>query len=481
MIDIQKSKPVDFLKTFNTFELKKLERFINADYLVNSLLMKKMLEWMLKYYPDFNHKKCTAVFLSKKLFPGDEHFKEQKLRKKLSEFSKLIQTFIATEELDQNEFFKTKLLSDFLFKKNKHNAFLKLSNKRLKQLEENPINDTNFHLEKSKINEQLYALSLKTKFQPQAPYLYQATDHLDRFYHLKKLEHFCAENSLNQLFKKEKNSTLNQIDLTAIQANYGEDPVFKLYLQLIELKDKETNTLLFNTIFKDLKTNIKSFSVFQQKFIFSQLLNYSFEQVKHKKSIYLKKQLELYVFGLEEDFFVEGNFIPDTTFLNIGFSATLNKAFDLVDLLINKYGNKLSPREQTRAIQLLKSFMAFHKGKYQTAYDLILNIEEPDLHYKLRTKLLSIRCLYHIQLKDKSYLSTLKSQIKSFENFISREKRLNATNQSSYLNFTKVIKTIIQFEKSSFPKKDKNKLIKKLNTYDVIIAKEWLLNIIKKA
>ena len=479
MIKIQTSKPVELLKTFDKEEFKQFGKFLKSGFIANSPLMEAMLEWFTKYYPKFDHSKFTISQLSEKLFPQDQTFREQKIRKKLSEFSKLLLSFISIQELNKNEILQETLQANYLLQKNSYHDFFKLRHGTLRRIEGHPVRDSNYHLEQSKIREQLYTYSFKTTFKPEIDYLYQASDHLDRFYYLKKLEHLSAKTSLNQIFKEDDKLPLNQIDLKNILDQYGDDPVFKLYLQIIELKSGKTNTTLFNTIYRYFKTNVGTFSDFQQKFIFFQILNYTIEQVKHNKPTYLKKQFDLYTFGLEQDLFLEGSFISDATFLNIGFSLTLNKAFDLVDQLINKYGQKLAPHDRERAITLIKSFSAFHKGQYQIAYNLIINADESDLHYKLRIKLLSIRCLYHIQLKNNSYLPTLESKIKSFENYILREKQLNATTKSSYSNLTKALKKVLLFNKTTPTKKDQTTLIEQINAYDVIIAKGWLLDIIK--
>jgi len=479
MINIQTSKPVELLKNFDKSELKQFEHFLKSGFLAKSPLMELILQWMIKYHPTFQNAKFTSSHLSKRIFPKDKAIKEQKLRKKLSEFSKLILSFISITELRNDNSLQEKLQAKFLLYKSDHPNFFKLRQGSLRRMEQKSVRDSNYYLENNFIYEQLYDYSIQRNLKPEIEYLHKASDNLDRFYYLKKIEYYCSKVSLNQLFKEESKDTFEIIDLEKIKSQYSDDSVFHLYFKLIELNNSQANTALFNNIFKYFKAQFETLSIFQRKFVLSQLLNYTFGQVKRKKSIYLRKQFELYTFGLEHDIYIDGQYISDKNFLNINFSASLNKKFDLVDQLIHKYGHLLAPSDREKAIMLCKSFSEFHKGNYQKAYDLVMHINDASLHYQLRTRLLSIRCLYHIHIETDDYIIPLKSQIKNFDNYILREKSLSDTNRSSYANFNKILKKIIALNKKRITKKDKESLIQKINNYPVIIAKDWLLKIIK--
>lgn len=480
MINIQSCKPVKLLKTFESDELKLFGKFLKSGYISNSQMMIKLFNVFASYYPNFIHPKLNAIQLAKKLFPEDKTLKEQKLRKRLSEFSKLIFQFIAISELQNSPSLQEGLHHQFLLKKNNHSEFKKAIKTTLAGLDKNLERDTEFYQRKNKIFHLLYKQSLDVNFLPVESHLVQASENLDSYFYLKKLEYTCAALSIQQITPEEDNLPLNKTMLKIIKDKFSSDPVFAIYLQLIELKKQASDNELFNLILSRFKTQYKYFSKYQKKFILFQLLNYTFEQVKYKRSRFLKKQFELYEFGLEQELFLKNNLLSEKTFLNISVTAALIKQFDFINHLINKYSKKLPATECQKTIVLTKAFMAFHQGDFEKAYDFIYDFEESALHYKLRTRLLLLRCLYHMQIEDDSYVFLLENKIKSYVAFIKREKKLSLANKNAYLNFSTALKKIITQDDSISLNSQKKNWEIMINNFSSVIAKDWLLDIIKK-
>lgn len=479
MLKIRNSKPIGLLKTLDQEAYKSLGQFLKSGYASTSKKMILLYDILSRYHPGFDQKKFTSGFLALKLFPEDTSLKEQKLRKRLSEFSKLVLHFIAIYQLEKNQVIQKRLQSDLFIEVNAPSLLQKNNKQRLSELEENPIRDPSYYLEKNSIFEQHFSHSLLMNSRFDMGALQDSEEHLDQFYFLKKLEYHCAQLSVLKIHQSPEHQTSTAEMLTHIKHRFGKKPVFKIYLNIIDLFKPKTNTPLFNTIVQDFQRHLEKLSLNQKKMVLSSLINYCFAQVRKKNHHYQRKQIELQRFGLQHDLFSINGKIPEKTFLNLTFSATLSKQFDFVEEIINNFAQKLPAQEQEPTVSLSKAFMYFHQGQYHKAYDLIFNFNQTAIHYQLRFLLLQIRCLYYIQLEDKSYLPVFKRRILAFEMFFKREKSLQTQYKKAYLNFVKVLKMMTKSSKLPLSEK-KIRYLEFLNQFDSVIAAEWLSDTIKK-
>ena len=133
-------------------------------------------------------------------------------------------------------------------------------------------------------------------------------------------------------------------------------------------------------------------------------------------------------------------------------------------------------KHQVPARDLAYAIMFFHQGFFHKAYDIVFQFDESSLHYKLRTRLLLVRCLYEIQLEDKSYFSILVDQTRTFELFIKREYGLHEEVKLSYLNFSAGLRAIIHRKKNTPSEETNNILLQKIESFQPIIAKDWLID-----
>ena len=167
--------------------------------------------------------------------------------------------------------------------------------------------------------------------------------------------------------------------------------------------------------------------------------------------------------------------LPENTFLNIVVSFAIAKDFKAIDQLIDQYLKKVPFEHQEQTKNLTLAFKYFHQAAFQKAYDLIRNFKESTIHYKLRTRLLKLRCLYEIQLTDHRFHPTLLYEINAYESLFKREYQIAENSAEMYLNFSEALRTIIHRNTKKPISKIKTEILKKLAAYETLVARKWLV------
>ena len=126
------------------------------------------------------------------------------------------------------------------------------------------------------------------------------------------------------------------------------------------------------------------------------------------------------------------------------------------------------------------AFKYFHQSNFQQTFDIIKNLNEYSLYYKLRIRLLKLRCLYEIQIKDQLFRKLLLSEIKTYESLFKRESEIVGQSIQMYLNFSEALRSIIHRNTTKPISAIKNKLVLKINTYENLVARKWLLDKVKQ-
>lgn len=476
MINIQNSRLVKVLSILSPNELKKFKKFTKSGYFNNSQPVISLLAALSPFHPLYDNHKCQAETIFQKTFPDEKAYNEAKLFKNMSTLTKLVFSFLRIREIEIDKSSEQQLLRQALIRRKNSYFLLKVANNQLKNLEKSTKRDTPYFLQKSLIFKDLYLDSIQQKFYGQRKFLTKSNDCLDQYYILQKLEYACSLYSRKSVSDEQNDlPSISQVVEWAKKQPSSEVPVIDLYVQLIQLYRTEIDDPLFEKILKGTKKHFKQIGKHHTASIFYQLLNYTFKRVRAKVKHFSKVQLELYKFGLVEEIFIQDGFLIEKTFLNIASSAAINKDFKFLDQFIQVYWKKLPLEQQELAQKLAYAIMYFHQGLYHQAYDIVFQFDESSLHHKLRIRLLLIRCLYEIYLRDDSYLKTLLDRIRTNELFLKREYGLQEEVRSSYLSFLASLRSIIHRNKYEPIKKTKMILLEELDKYHLIIAKDWLI------
>ena len=440
-----------------------------------------LLESLLKFYPDFNHKRFNAEGIFKKTFPDDSIFKESKLRRRMSELVVLIYDYLKLQELKDNEFLGQSLLRQSLAKRSSSDLFLMATNNYQKKLDASPVRDHQYYYEKYAVFHDLYLQSIRLTFSGNQDHLIESNWHLDRFYFMAKLELGCGILSRSELINNCKTLPFfNDILKLFKKHTKFDDPQFKIHLALINLYQEGINDDLFHYTFNLLQENIYLFSTYQQASIIYQLINYTSKRSNANEQDFFVHQIKLFQLGLKEGSFLENGFLPENTFLNISVSFAIAKNFAAIDQLIDHYLIKLPFSKQDQAKKLALAFKYFHQSNFQQTFDIIKNLNEYSLYYKLRIRLLKLRCLYEIQIKDQLFRKLLLSEIKTYESLFKRESEIVGQSIQMYLNFSEALRSIIHRNTTKPISTIKNKLVLKINTYENLVARKWLLDKVKQ-
>ena len=115
---MENNKIIDskLLKTFKLLDKEETRRFkklLQSPFFTTNTHLLRLYNYLIKYYPDFNHPKLTKVLIFTYLFPN-RTYNDNKLRMLLREFTKQLEDFLVIKEVqNNNKEYKKQLINSY--------------------------------------------------------------------------------------------------------------------------------------------------------------------------------------------------------------------------------------------------------------------------------------------------------------------------------------------------------------------------------
>lgn len=249
------------------------------------------------------------------------------------------------------------------------------------------------------------------------------------------------------------------------EKGYGDYPLLKIYYYgYLSLKKPEDMSYFFalKNYLKDDRLNAE-----EQKSTLLMCINFMLKKINTGKVEYARETFELYQYGINTQCLLEGNGLTLSAFAykNIVTLGLNLKEYDWIEAFVDNYSQYLPKGLRQNYKHFNTAKLAFDKGNFAKAMDLLLQVEYDELLLNMDAKVILLKIYY----QEESY-AALDALLDSFRMFLHRQKGL-AYIKKNYINLILFIKKVLIIRDNSAMKK----LTVEINSTKQLAERKWLL------
>lgn len=437
---MQNHKLILILKALTQKELNAFVRMANTPYFNRKEEVVLLIGYLKKQYPKFSENSVEKGKIFK-VISKEKVFNNRFLDDTVYNTIKLIEQFLVIENLNNDNYSTSKVLTKELKNRKLTDLALKEIEKSKKLLAKNNLNlNTDSEWYSLNLNEYLYK-EASYKDEDLVP-LISANKSIDLYYWKNKLWLNDEVNSRseisNELVKILDNTQIDEINVSLLQ---NDNDIISNTLSFL---NTENTSFTFENIFEEIKQSYKILDSQILILFVSNLINYCKKQYsKTQELIYTKYWFEVYQFGYERGIFVKYNKINDTSFLNTVHLGLVHKEYKWVSFFINDYKNHLS---DTMLFNLSSAMLNFELKNYAVVLQVLLEINFGHIHQNLTARSLIAKTYFEMKEYD-----LLDSHLKAYEIYLRRHIELSEQLKQINLNFVAAVKklALAQFDKKA--------------------------------
>ncbi len=435
---MEKSKLIDLLQSFSPTDLRKFKEFVASPYFNKNKELIHFLQHLEGLAPEYAADKVKKDVVYTALFPG-ETFDKKKMGHLMNYLLKLAEQFLAIERYQKEDrLLNVHTLNQFVDRKlDKHYHYL--SRKAQSSLEEKGVRDENDFYYKYLISRAAtdhFDSKLIRKFDPS---LQQTSDELDQFYFFNKLKYSCEMLNRKAIIAADYHLPFIEEVKSYLLEKESLDPLIETYLRIfltISQPDKEEH---FEILLKLMGNLDGQLSHKIQQEIYSYAINYCAPQIRKGKSKYVSIMLDLYVEGINNKAFFDGDYLSHWTYNNVVKLALRLQRFEWAENFITEYANSLPPQLSEDAKYFNMAEVFFLKKDYDGVLTNLNQLQFTDLHYHLGSRVILLKTYYEQDAEEPLY-----SLLASFSVYLRRNKQISLAMKKNCLNFCNVLNQILR-------------------------------------
>jgi hypothetical protein len=477
---VQDSKVVKQIILMDGRERERLRQFVDSPYFNQHQRTAKLLYLVLDEL-ESKRPALSKERVFKKIFPKEGAYRDQPLADLMSSLMKLINRFLAIEQVLEEPFAEDVLA---LERAQEANRFELLQN-RVKRLRRKLAKAARQSKDYYWANYRLYAVFgyFRNKYENRsdADPLQQMLYALDRFYIVEKLRHACHLTANSMLMNTTFEFGFLDTILAYINSDQGQELLRKdvaiscYYHILMSLREPEV-PLHYDQLRHYLNQEFDSFPPQEQKNILDFASNYCIARINAGDQTYLRELFEIYRRGMTTEALYENGIISEWNYKNIVTIGCGVKEYDWTEDFMERNYERLPEKRRENAYAMNKAQYYYSRGLFDEAGKHLRKVEDADLKYHLARVLLEVRIAY-----DRQETNFLLSQLESLRLYVRRQQKMSTKEKRGYLNyirFSKALATLRHQEefmgRKQFATKLKN-LHGKIKETDPLVAGQWLL------
>jgi len=461
-------KLISNLRLLGKEDFQDFVNFTDSPYFNTQPKPKQLLTLMAKRYPVFEAKHCADTLIYSLLFPG-ENFNENKLNKIYSTLGSLLETFAGIEQfLKEKEKVQLESLRFFEDNNNQDLATKIYEDLRLAQ-EVSDSRDQDYHFMRFQLDSIAYAMEMRHDKRKGSVNIQEMSDSFDRFTAMVKLQHY-------QLMRSRVNMFNTQFDfgIKDLLINYLEERKFLnspeievLYAAHLFLEHPDSKVyydryrqLLFQHL--DLFTHVNLFNLLN-------VLQSASHALFSDTHAFLQNLFEIYRFQIDRNLMVINKMLQPAQFSNVITVALSLHEFDFVERFLLEHGDYLPEESMEDYICYSLARLAFFRGQYEKAMNLLNKLKLQDTDIKLGARCLQLKTYFEL-----GEFHVLTNQLATFKIYVHRLTGLNDTHRDMHVNFVNTFGRLLKTAQGGSLNSVK-KLQQYVREHDALIDKAWFV------
>ncbi|MEM9836751.1 MAG: hypothetical protein AAF828_09625 [Bacteroidota bacterium] len=460
-------------------ERERLRQFVASPYFNQHERTVKLLAIILEEL-EAKRPLLSKARVFKKLFPKKE-YREQPLSDVMSALMKLINRFLAVEQLEKEPFVAEVLTLRRAESENRFDLLKNRGKRLMRLLEKYPHQGSDYHWADFKLHAIYGYYRNAYEDRSDAAPLQQMLYSLDRYYAVEKLRHACHLTANTMLMNTSfdfgfLDAVLSYIKSDPGQEAFANDKSIDCYYHMLMSMREPDEPRHYEKVRYYLNEAFDSFPLNEQRDIFTFANNYCITRIMKGDAEYRRELFELYRRGLDNEIIYDNGIISEWNYKNIVTLGCNAKEYEWTEQFIETNYARLPENQRDNAYAMNKAQYFYSRGLYQEAGDLLRQVEDSDVKYHLARVLLEVRIAY-----DQEETNYLLNILETFRLYVRRHRKMSANDKKQYINYARLAKQLATLRhqeaymgKEQFTQK-LTALHTKIKDTQQVVAREWLI------
>ncbi|MBV6652796.1 MAG: hypothetical protein KI786_03520, partial [Mameliella sp.] len=415
---------------------------------------------------DFQAQSLEREVVFKSVYPR-KTYQYQALNQLMSDLLKVAENWLIWKRLQEDPVLAVQIKAEELVKRHLEKHYRQADRKANQLLDTKPYKPGDLLR-----RHQLLDLAEQQFFQQNTrkptPFLQGASDKLDDFYCLKKLQYICEMLNRQRLIQQSFESTLIEPVVAFLSGqDLSKKPAHQLYLYLYYMlsapADHHETFFKYVALFQS-ESATMSHEIARPLLYYA--INYCIGRIREGERSFAAHLLSLYQQGIDEKILLEEKQISPWTYKNMVKLGLNLKRYDWVEEFVKAYSDYLPKAEQRDALHYNLAELYFFQNKYEAALEQLREVEFTDIHYNLGSRTLLAKIHY-----EEGTWDALDASLKAFQVFLRRNRSISTKVKTPYTNFIKMLSALVRHLPDNYPQ-----LEKKIKATTPINNRDWLLS-----
>jgi len=469
---MQDSKLILLIQSFTKEEIRVFGNYLEGTSYRKTSNVFALFNYLKKLHPVFPEEKIAKEYVFKKIMPKGKAYNNKRMRDVMSILSITIENFLLAKELEESEMERELLMLNVLRKRKQDKLFFQKVHQIQKKWEKDAPPGIERYLYEYLIQKAHYSHPNFSKYLTKKMSLHNLMEKVDNYYFASKL--YCTINLLKHKhsFKPSDGDQpiifIEEISQICKKSPYKENihlDIFNCFFETYTHQDNSDYQTLKQLYFN----RIDFFDDSEKIDLFFLLQNYCSINYNHGKDEYVKELFELNKFSVEEKIIIEDDMIATSLFRSHVIIGCIAKENEWVANFIKNYQHYLDKSKREDIVLLCEATLALSQKQFETCLEKLLTVKIEDIVYGMQVRILQLEAYYELE----NYEEAFYNLVHSFTIFLHRNKEISDNQKEPILNFIHFSKKLHK-EKYN-PNSKKINLIPKLNEYEKILERKWLM------
>jgi hypothetical protein len=391
-----------FLNELTANELFDFEVFVHSPYFSRIRNLKLLFDYIKPFYPKIRQDQISYEAISINVL--NEQFPNKvKIRKLLSDFSKLIDAFLLQVEIEGDKDHNRFLLLNALRKRGLARKFNGELRSYLDSRKETFSKDDNYYLSEINVYDSIFYFNFSNFKLEFADILQAKSNSIDYLFIFMKLHIFneMMENEDGRDMKFDKKffeEVINYVRENKKEISSEHSNIYIIYL--VVLMKMSGDDVYVEELKRYLRINENKIRKDKLNYYYHYIRAYYVSKINQGQTEYREDLFEIFKLMSKKKLFIIDNIITDMEFNSVINNALSLKEFTWINKFIGEYKKFLHPDFANDAYNLSVSKILYHKKDYDGVFEHLNKVEFKDPFYYFNSKFLMAR----VHFDTKNYL-----------------------------------------------------------------------------
>ena len=458
------SQLLQIIKSLDKRDMRELHKVVRSPYFNQREDVILLFDWIDKSLnsklPDLSKEKVFSEIFS------DKKYNDVLMRQIMSYLYKIIQRYLITEGVIQNEMESQLYLTHALRQRNADKIVEKQLNDSLEIIDNQGFKNAKYHYLKYKIHTENYEY-LNSKKRNVGDSLQEQVDELDFFYMSEYLRQACIINAQQTISKQIYNQPLLPAIINRVKKLKDLPISISAYLHALNTLNEPEDEQHFHWLKDIIVNNSSAFPEKELRDLYIVATNYCIRRLNQGEKSFGKEALELYQARLDNNVLLENGILPIYTYKNILTAALKAEEYEWAERFLYDFKQYLPEKERENIFQYNLALFYFRTGKYDEAMVLLQKVNLHDVLYNLDARRLLARIYYELD-----EINALHSLIESSKVYLHRQKGIGY-HHDMYANYFRFLDKMMKID---LKKAEVRSILRgEVEATQLLAEREWLL------